>query len=583
MHVQEPGSKSQKRARERKAARERRRETLTQMRQHNLSRLSEAIPTPVRSQRLRLMLSDIGWYLRRNPPMLRAAGAVVALLFVFFMLSHWLGGRIFPNVWALNVNLGGMSVDDAATALTTYWQNDVRIDLYADGTPIRSVTPAELGIVFDARQTAENARGVGMAGIPLGFSVEPVVSFDTDQYITAQNFILDLQNEVQYAPYNAGYELRDGLVIGVPGRDGRVLEVGQTIDYLVANPAGIVRTRRLDLFTRVVPPVVADPQPYLAQAEAFSNQNFRMIGYDPFEDEYVTWSTDRAVVISWLEASSDGLTLREDAFEPFFAAQNAALDEANTARYLDPQETRDAIAQAITAGESSAFLRIRYRPTTYTVVAGDTGFAIARKSGIPFFLIRDLNSGLNLDRLSIGDQILLPSRDVAIQVDPVPNKRIVVDLTRQYLVAYENGEQVFSWYISSGISEAPTSPGIFQILSHAEVAYGSSFTLCGTAGCGQWQMYWFMGIYEVEPGLMNGFHGAVLLPNGAYLGGGSVGFPYTFGCVMSEDGNARSLYEWADAGTMVEIISSEFAPQSELGERTLNQEIAASAEPGSSG
>ena len=77
-------------------------------------------------------------------------------------------------------------------------------------------------------------------------------------------------------------------------------------------------------------------------------------------------------------------------------------------------------------------------------------------------------------------------------------------------------------------------------------------------------MAWFMGVYEVVPGLMNGFHGAVLLPNGGYLGGGGVYEPTTFGCIMSVDKWARQLYEWAEIGTMVEIISEEFAPESEL-------------------
>jgi hypothetical protein len=73
-----------------------------------------------------------------------------------------------------------------------------------------------------------------------------------------------------------------------------------------------------------------------------------------------------------------------------------------------------------------------------------------------------------------------------------------------------------------------------------------------------------MGIYEVLPGLVNGFHGAVELPNGAYLGGGNVSSPSTFGCIMSLDELAKQLFDWAEVGTMVEIISGEYEPRSEL-------------------
>ena len=175
-----------------------------------------------------------------------------------------------------------------------------------------------------------------------------------------------------------------------------------------------------------------------------------------------------------------------------------------------------------------------------------------------------MNRDRDLNELYPGDVLKMPSRDVAVPLDPVVNKRIIVDLTYQRLTAYENGRPVFNWSIATGLKDNPTSPGIYQILTHDEIAHGSSFNLCGAQGCGQWKMNWFMGVYEVRPGLMNGFHGAVELPNGTYLNNGLVGVPATFGCVMSVDDNARSLYDWAEVGTLVEIISPEYEPKSEL-------------------
>ena len=87
--------------------------------------------------------------------------------------------------------------------------------------------------------------------------------------------------------------------------------------------------------------------------------------------------------------------------------------------------------------------------------------------------------------------------------------------------------------------------------------------------CAQWTMNWFMGMYEVVPGLFNGFHGGVLLANGRYLGDGGVGHQFTYGCVMSVDDNAKLLYDWADDGTMVEILSGIYPPRSELGREML--------------
>jgi hypothetical protein len=38
---------------------------------------------------------------------------------------------------------------------------------------------------------------------------------------------------------------------------------------------------------------------------------------------------------------------------------------------------------------------------------------------------------------------------------------------------------------------------------------------------------------------------------------------------MSENDNAKKLYDWAEQGTIVEIISREFAPESDLGKAAL--------------
>ncbi|MFW5709229.1 MAG: L,D-transpeptidase family protein, partial [Chloroflexota bacterium] len=312
----------------------------------------------------------------------------------------------------------------------------------------------------------------------------------------------------------------------------------------------------------------------LDEVRALVSQLLQLRGFDPIANQFFTWPIDTATYTDWLEAGLNSLTLREDAFVPYIDLLNTTLNpEGENTRYLAPDETMDLLRDAIATGETLINLRVRYRPTTYEVVRGDTAFAIARKTGIPLFLIEQANSGRDLNILSVGDVLNIPSPDAVIPEAPVPDKRIVVDLDAQYLMAFENGQVVFEWPISSGVRDAPTSPGVYQILSHREQAYGSSSTLCDAAGvvCGQWEMNWFMGIYEVRPGLVNGFHGSVLLPNGNMLGDGVIGQPITFGCVMSPDEQARALYDWADIGTIVEIVSDEFAPVSDLGRFTVTQ------------
>jgi lipoprotein-anchoring transpeptidase ErfK/SrfK len=272
----------------------------------------------------------------------------------------------------------------------------------------------------------------------------------------------------------------------------------------------------------------------------------------------------------WLAAGTNSLTVRPDNVKAFALALNQRLNTPDAPRYLDTQEVIASVGDAVATGKTEALLRVRYLPLSYEIAAGDRGYSIARKTGMPFGLIDTANPGLDWNNLSIGQVVNLPSPDELLPMTPVANKRIIVDLDNLWMVVFENGEVIRSAPISIGRDTAPTHPGVYQILEHSDVAYGSSFTLCteGTSDCGQWEMQWFMGIYEVVPGLMNGFHGDVLLPNGNLLGGGGgAQSETTFGCVMSDGDNAKFLYDWAEDGTMVEIISRDYPPHSELARR----------------
>ena len=509
------------------------------------------------------------WHVQRNPKILKILLAVPVTVAIMYIATVALSGRIFPNIWAMGVYIGDMTVDEAATVLSNAWYNDLRIEL-VDEDRTWTASPSDLGLSLDARQTVETARGVGLAGIPFGYGVLPIVEVE---YITAQEYLLTISDELSFAPFNAGYTWAGDTLVVLPGHDGRLLDTGSTLERLRVDPITVVENRRLDLVTTSVEPEIVDPAPYLEDALQLTSQPFTMSGYDPFTNEFVEWRTDRDTFTSWLEVTHDGLTLRDETFTPFLEALNTALNESvdqqEQTLYVDRTEIVDATQEALRDKRSIAEFRIRYRPTIYMVTAGDTAYGIGRKTGIPFFLIEENNPGRDLSELSPGDTLSIPSRDLTIPLDPVANKRIIVDLDTQSMVAYENGVEVFNWRISSGVTSAPTSPGIYQILNHEPIAYGSSYTLCGDTGCGQWEMNWFMGIYEVVPGLVNGFHGAVLLPDGTFLGGNNVGSQFTLGCVMSRDDEAKLLYDWADKGTIVEIISNEFSPESELGRQAF--------------
>ena len=463
MDVYQPDRKHRGRARQRMAARQKRQmatprapetgkpfETRPPLERRSVSMPSFRAPqTPSTAglgtavARTSIIARDLLWHVRNDIRIILGSIGAVVLVCLIFVLLHVTQNRIFPNVWSLGIGLGSQSVEEAAAALQRVWDNDVRIQL-VDGERQWELTPAELGMRLDAQATAESARGVGMSGLPLGYSVLPTVELDVLQ---AQNTLLDYTEITKIVPYNAGYRWEGDQIVGVDGSEGRFLDVAVTMQDLQENLTQVADQRRLELMMTPMQPDILDPSPYLDEARLLAAQTFLLRAYDPFTNQTIAWTPDQNTFTSWLEAGVEGLSLREQVFAEYVTSQTATLSQQNPLLYIEPSDAIENVRQAITESRSQVTLRIRYRTATYTVQPGDNGYRIARRNGVPFNLIQQANPNRDWEALlSVGEVINLPSRDEVVPLDPVPNKRIIVNLDTQTLYAYENGQLVFNWF-----------------------------------------------------------------------------------------------------------------------------------------
>jgi hypothetical protein len=86
---------------------------------------------------------------------------------------------------------------------------------------------------------------------------------------------------------------------------------------------------------------------------------------------------------------------------------------------------------------------------------------------------------------------------------------------------------------------------VFQVQTHERSAYASIWDLT---------MPYFLGIYEAWPGFQNGIHGLPTLSNGQILWENILGRPASYGCIILDLDTAEHLYNWAEDGTVVEIV-----------------------------
>jgi lipoprotein-anchoring transpeptidase ErfK/SrfK len=164
--------------------------------------------------------------------------------------------------------------------------------------------------------------------------------------------------------------------------------------------------------------------------------------------------------------------------------------------------------------------------------------------GVPYLFIEQANGGIT--SATAGQTITIPSPDNFMPYPVVPDKRIVVSISQQRTTVNENGAVKWDWPTSTGISDSPTWPGIYQIISHEPNAYAAN-----------WDLYMphFMGVYQPIPGsdFTNGFHGFPTRGGWQLLWTNSLGTKVTYGCILLSNENAETLYNWAEEGVVVEI------------------------------
>jgi len=478
-----------------------------------------------------------------------ASTVVLALVLLVIGLSR---ARIWPGVRVLGVELGGRSRAQAVALLKRDWESR-SILLYRDDV-VWSVDPSELGLVLDAEATTERAYAEGhsvarLVGLLWGQGQIDVLPVVLVQRNTAATYLESLRLLVDVPPQSAGVRISRGQVEPIPAVLGRSLNLATTLASLELHAVQIVSEGNLRLEVVSVSPAISDLQPLVSQAWQWLAHALQIRATDPIRNEESVWTTTADIWSSWASwhvdaAGSGRLGYEIDAGQVrgYLAGRAATL---GTDRYLDLDAALEAVQAAMADGSWDVRLRVYHHGRQRTAQSGETIASIARDVGIPYPWLLQANPGVS-DTLRVGQVLSIPSPDVLLPLPVVENKRIVVSISSQAMWAYDNGALVWQWPVSTGIESSPTSPGVFQVLTHEPNAYAASWDL--------WMPY-FVGIYRPVPTsqFMNGFHGFPTRDGTALLWTGNLGHPITFGCILVATQNAATLYDWAQQGTVVEI------------------------------
>ena len=482
-----------------------------------------------------------------------------ALFFCAWVFNQRMQGfyrdRVFPHVRSVGVELGGLPREEARQALAAATARaDTGVLILRDGAREWRFPWTEAGLLLDVDGTLDAAWMLGRSERSLGDQLR--IWLRPQPWDVAPRFTLDLVQtrhvlealaaEVSLLPVDARLGLERGAVIVIPGTPGRVLDVTALLAQIQTQSSSAAGEMILELLYRDVYPADPDTTQVQAQAEALLNRRVTISAFDVLTEQTLTWTLEREAFVSWLQLTTreDGAVVVEatpDAVPQTLAALAAQLGDGRGFRM---EEAARQVWNAYNSGGGHVTAYLSHPERLYTVQFGDTVGRIAAKLGMPPGPIMEANRGVDLDRLWVGQQLLIPSQDVLTPYLPIPGKKIVVSIPQQRVRVYENGALLWDWPTSTGIKESPTATGVFQVISKVDNAYASQWDL--------WMPY-FIGVYVAGGGVTNGFHELPILRNGQRLWAGNLGSPASFGCIILGIPQAETLYNWAEIGVLVVI------------------------------
>ncbi|NJN44275.1 MAG: hypothetical protein HC806_05840 [Anaerolineae bacterium] len=176
-------------------------------------------------------------------------------------------GLIFPGVSVAGIDLAGLTHAEASDALWEQlnYPREGRI-AFQDGSTIWAATPAELGLVLDAHNTALAAYRVGRSGNPIsqfftqvnalqsGKDLPPLLVYDEN---IARNYLVNLAATVDRPTIEANIGV-DGVEVTLrSGQVGRTLDVDATLP-LIGSQMNSLTDGLIPLLVHETPPVIFD-------------------------------------------------------------------------------------------------------------------------------------------------------------------------------------------------------------------------------------------------------------------------------------------------------------------------------------
>jgi vancomycin resistance protein YoaR len=208
------------------------------------------------------------WIIRL--PILMITGSILVLMILgLFMFAFQMrySEMVVPGVSALGMDLSGMTLEQATAALENSFEyGSDAVFTFRDGDRFWQLTAQELGVSFNAEETAAAAFAIGhderdilnsMNGQAQawfeGYTLSPIITYDQNVALTKLNTIAA---EINRDAVNATLTLEGTGVIITDGQTGRQVDIAATLSRLNDRIAQLENGAEIPVVINETPPLV---------------------------------------------------------------------------------------------------------------------------------------------------------------------------------------------------------------------------------------------------------------------------------------------------------------------------------------
>jgi vancomycin resistance protein YoaR len=236
---------------------------------------------------------------------LLSVAIIIAGLATIFFLELWLADRVIPGVYVWDVDVGGLTRDEAMAHLAAGFRYPAdRYPILRYGERSWPVDPAALGTELDVAATVDAAMALGHRGELIDQLREQVTVLVESQMVTPRfrfdagtgtMFVSQVAQEINQPLRNATLSLGDDLSVAVvPG------QVGRQVDQEATRQALVERIERLgggeeDLVVQEGEPLLTDLSAVQAQVQRILSGPVTLTAPDAGP-----WTVEPSTLASWL-------------------------------------------------------------------------------------------------------------------------------------------------------------------------------------------------------------------------------------------------------------------------------------------